>query len=67
MLVPGKVEKIIIILDIGGDGFAAPILIDYRKIVSKIATAYMHRAHKIIVINPGCFIHVLYKSSRKQL
>lgn len=40
---------------------------DFRKIISKIATAYMHRAERIIMINATCLINLLYRSSRKQI
>lgn len=67
MLVPGRIEKLTIILDFGNKNFVIPIMSDYRKIISKVATAYMHRADKIIMINSSFVINIMYKSNKRQL
>ena len=67
MLVPGKVEKVLIILDIDHKNLAIPITTDYQKIISKISTAYMHRAHKIIMINTSFLCNLIYKFNQKQI
>lgn len=67
MLVPGKVEKILIILDINHATLALSVLANYSKIISKIATVYMHRAHKIIMLNVGLLLHFIYKSNKARI
>ena len=67
MLVPGKVEKVVVIIDISGKSLLLPIASDYRKIISKVATAFMQRAQRIILINAGCLVNLFYKSFKSQI